>query len=663
MNTNPRTASSLAGPSLAALVPQYRNTFLSCDYPAALGLLADSTLTPPASYRSVNAVVKTEDELAIDTDVDSEATTQPNTPTAPAGKKMRISEEDEAQVKAEQERAASRIAFRTATKRSPMADVVSMAVKHMTSQSITIASQPPPVSAITDAKPDTNRPPRRFSISTQDLEKANNNTGLSRLADFTQLFMKRKTSSVSISPETVLLVRNSQNKVHRFSLHHNSPRRQLWNVLVLLMICIDVVITSFSVGFNYNSRFFLNMNKFTTAIFVTDFVANMLTSYMDERGVLVSGPENTIRHYMLSVWAPIDIVAWLPFEDLMKNSQGHLFEVIKVLRLTKMNQYGNMFDTARKAGMMRFTRLIGIVCLVSHFLACFWSWIATVWSENEVGYLEFTLGQKYAHCWSIVIGCLNASPPTMFTTSEEISVAVFMLIGNVLQATVFGNVAALIASFDEEEVAYSKKLISTYERCKFLDIPEPLTRRIQGYYENLYRETKSVNGDADAFINELSPALICEVKFQLYRDMLTQIPFLSTHKIDPTVIEMLILHLRTVTYMQDDIVTRKGEFGDWMGFIGSKGSVGVLDPSTQARKIIRILEKGDYFGEMALLQRAVRSTTTVALTWVQIHVLCRQDLEDVRAQYPSQARILEQEITKYMQSKVAYKMSGNQPVY
>ncbi|KAE9333412.1 hypothetical protein PR003_g14041 [Phytophthora rubi] len=228
-----------------------------------------------------------------------------------------------------------------------------------------------------------------------------------------------------------------------------------------------------------------------------------------------------------------------------------------------------------------------------------------------------------------------------------------MLVGNILQASVFGSVAVLISSFDEDEAAYNKKLISTSERCRFLGISDELTKRIRGYYENLWRETKSVSSDADTFINELSPALICEVKFQLYRDMIKQIPFLSSKTLAPAVIEMLILHLRTVIYMQDDVLIRKGEFGDWMGFIGSK--VGVLDPNTGTRKIIRILRKGDYFGEMALLQRAKRSTTAVALTWVQIHVLCRNDLDNVKEQYPTQTEILEREINKYMQSKVRYK--------
>ncbi|GLE06806.1 hypothetical protein PINS_up016416 [Pythium insidiosum] len=194
-----------------------------------------------------------------------------------------------------------------------------------------------------------------------------------------------------------------------------------------------------------------------------------------------------------------------------------------------------------------------------------------------------------------------------------------MLIGNLIQASVFGSVAVLISSFDEEEVAYSQKLISTYERCKFLGIPEPLARRILGYYEHLYRETRSVNPDADAFINELSPALICEVKFQLYLDMIKQIPFFASSRISP-----------------------------------AEASV-CSSTSSEINKVMYVLRKGDYFGEMALVQSVRRTITVVALSWVQIHVLSRGDLEIVKQQYPDQAAILEEEIYKYMKSKVKYK--------
>ncbi|TYZ57531.1 hypothetical protein PybrP1_005403 [[Pythium] brassicae (nom. inval.)] len=479
-----------------------------------------------------------------------------------------------------------------------------------------------------------------------------------RTSDFARRFFntpfKRQVVPTAAIPENTELLHNID-CVHPLSIRPDLPHRVVWDAFILTMICVDMTLTPLLLGFDFNTDYAQMLNALGTIAFFIDFVINIFSAYHNERGEVVSGPANTSKHYLLSVWAIPDFLSWFPFDYLAVAGQGRFLSFAKVFRLVKVSQLARKLHSAKKAGFVRFLRLLGTVLLVSHALTCYWNWVAVEWKRNTDGFATRPLGERYAHIWSLVVGCLNASPPSMYSTVEEVSVATFMLIGNVLQASVFGSVAAVITSFDEGEAAYNKKLITTYERCKFLGIPEPLSRRIQGFYENLYRETKSISPDADSFINELSPAMICEVKFQLYRDMLKQIPFLSAQKIDPTVIELLILHLRTVIYMQDDVLIRKGEFGDWMGFIGSKGLVGVLDPRSITRKIIRVLRKGEYFGEMALLQRAKRSTTAVALTWVQIHVLCRADLDDVKEQYPGQAQILEDEINKYMQSKGAYK--------
>ncbi|GLD94003.1 hypothetical protein PINS_up002614 [Pythium insidiosum] len=461
--------------------------------------------------------------------------------------------------------------------------------------------------------------------------------------------------SAIVSPEDIRRARSLQVEIHPLTIRHDARRRQRWDMAVMVLILVDVILTPLALGFDLTYTVLRYYNIFVMVFFAIDFFLNMFTSYMTERGVLISGPRNTVPHYLFSIWAVSDLLSWFPFEFLVSTGSGRFLGVAKVIRLAKVSQLARRMQSAKKAGFFRLMRLVGTVFITSHCLACYWNWVADDWRHAELGFLDRTLWQKYARCWSLVIGCLNASPPSMFSTTEEISVAGFMLIGNLLQASVFGSVAVLISSFDEEEVTYNRKLINTWERCKFLGIPEPLARRILGFYEHLYRETRSVSPDADAFINELSPALVCEIKFHLFLDMIKQIPFFSSSHISPVVIEMLILHLRTVIYMQDDVLIRKGEFGDWMGFIGSKGSVGVLDPATDERKFIRILRKGDYFGEMALLQNIRRSTTAVALSWVQIHVLSRSDLDDVKEQYPDQATILEAEIQAYMRAKVHYK--------
>jgi len=159
----------------------------------------------------------------------------------------------------------------------------------------------------------------------------------------------------------------------------------------------------------------------------------------------------------------------------------------------------------------------------------------------------------------------------------------------------------------------------------------------------------------DRFIEELSPSLISDVKFHLYKDMLNQIHFLSETKVTKVVTEALVLKLKTITFMQDDIIMRKGEYGDWMGFIGPRGSVGILDPSTDIMTVMRILSHGEYIGEMALLYRIKRSANVIALTWVQMHSLSRSDFEDVKEHYPEEAMLLEHEIQQYMKNRYAYK--------
>lgn len=496
----------------------------------------------------------------------------------------------------------------------------------------------------------------RFSVSSINMTQQPPGTFKKKRKQ--QVHSDTQGSRASVTPEEIMLARKIDGEVGPYTIRHDTQSRIAWDTLVILIVLLDIVFTPISVGFDYHSPFLDGFNTVEPVIFVIDFLIRMFSSYVDEHGILVSGPRRTVPHYLVSGWAIPDFVSWFPFENIVSSKQGGVLSFVKCFRLAKVSHLAYRVHSATKAGAVRLILLFGIVLTISHLLACYWSWVAVDWRAHiqDGTFVPNSLFEQYSLCWSLVIGAINASPPVMYSAAENISIACFMLVGNVLQASVFGSVAALIASFDEHEAAFSKKIIATSERCRFLGIPENLSKRIRGYYENLWRETKSINSDADAFINELSPALICEVKFQLYRDMMKRIPFLSSKTLAPAIIEMLILHLRTVIYMQDDVLIRKGEFGDWMGFIGSKGSVGILDPNSDKCEILCILRKGDYFGEMALLQHTKRSATTVALTWVQIHVLCRQDLDYVKELYPTQAQILEDDISKYkyMQTGVGH---------
>ena len=71
------------------------------------------------------------------------------------------------------------------------------------------------------------------------------------------------------------------------------------------------------------------------------------------------------------------------------------------------------------------------------------------------------------------------------------------------------------------------------------------------------------------------------------------------------------------TYRRGDIVFRQGEAGEAMYIIQS-GAVEVSQRKNARESVIAILEKGDFFGEMALLQNEPRSATITAISLTRL---------------------------------------------
>jgi len=99
--------------------------------------------------------------------------------------------------------------------------------------------------------------------------------------------------------------------------------------------------------------------------------------------------------------------------------------------------------------------------------------------------------------------------------------------------------------------------------------------------------------------------------------------------------------LRLRRYRKDETIFHQGDPGDAL-FVLASGSVKVVLPSDEGAEpaIVAILGRGEFFGELALLDGAPHSATAIALEPTQTLVLRRETFDELIETQPALRRAL-----------------------
>jgi CRP-like cAMP-binding protein len=115
-------------------------------------------------------------------------------------------------------------------------------------------------------------------------------------------------------------------------------------------------------------------------------------------------------------------------------------------------------------------------------------------------------------------------------------------------------------------------------------------------------------------------------------------------------------------YQDGEVIVRQGEVGDCM-YVIQEGKVEVIAEMEDCEVHLAIREEGDFFGEMAIFERDVRSATIRALGEVRVltvdkHNLLRRIHEDPTLAFrlvetlSGRIRDLSEEVALYKGSKI-----------
>lgn len=360
-----------------------------------------------------------------------------------------------------------------------------------------------------------------------------------------------------------------------------------------------------------------------------------------------------------------------------------LLRLVRLLRVAKLfkirPELRRWLQYSRHANLVRLVRLVLIFLVINHFTACIW-YGAVASDELKSQDSNKDPFHQYLASFYLSILVIMGQNITIYDDTEYIFCILVMVLGAVLMAVVFGNVAILIANYYENQSSHQKKMEWLFASMNRMKLPIELQNRINDYYQAMWERHGTLDGAVTAFIPELSRNLAYEVELFLRMDMINRAPIFQS--CSAKVVQELVMELELQVFMPGDYVVVRGEVGNDMYFVQNGVCEVTKDIALQSGRsltsisvdpdaatalsneiVLKVLGQGDYFGEIALLMNCKRTANVRAQVFSELCTLTREVFESISQRYLEDRTIIEKFIMdKYDPGMLQAAMKQSQEV-
>ncbi|GMF22629.1 unnamed protein product [Phytophthora fragariaefolia] len=312
-------------------------------------------------------------------------------------------------------------------------------------------------------------------------------------------------------------------------------------------------------------------------------------------------------------------------------------------------------------GFLYFLRGLSSYLTMGHLLACIWfitsdvgyrhygtSWLSTsgmltyivsgsteegeaarILGETSASFdLEHvSLGRKYLRSLLFSMECIS----TLFygdilsmNPLELIAEIAITLWSIYIYGALVGAQGELLDTRARREAAFEQTLGELQHYLVQNEVPKGIKRQIKAYYARLWRRRK---GDAEfAAVEKVSRALYEDVVLTTLRSFAVQVR--AFRALDDQFMRGLLVCLQYVVCSENEEVFVIGDMDRSMYFI-AQGRVGVKMGSSESTR-----DRGEFFGELALLYGISRLETCVALCVTELYRLDHEPYERLLLEFP-----------------------------
>ncbi|GAB9467120.1 hypothetical protein Gpo141_00004479 [Globisporangium polare] len=304
-----------------------------------------------------------------------------------------------------------------------------------------------------------------------------------------------------------------------------------------------------------------------------------------------------------------------------------------------------------------FVRSLASYLTMGHFIACFWfamsekayhdyaySWLSTsgmlVESISEadeaaaslshsgaVDLDHVTLTRKYYRAMHFAIGSIT----TLFygdivsMNLIELFVEITVILWSIyIYGTLVGAHGEMYQFHSKRKAIFEQNLSELQHYLVLNEVPKGLKKQVKQYYASIWRRRRGEE-EFDAIAN-ISRTLQEDVVYATLHRFAWKVSIF--HALDVHFLRALLVRLTFVVCSESEEVVIRGDVDRSMYFI-SYGRILVKQDKCEVTK-----EKGEFFGELALLYGLPRHETCVALTTSELYRLDHDPYEELLLDFP-----------------------------
>eukprot|EP01064_Diplonema_japonicum_P008569 TRINITY_DN16025_c0_g1_i7.p1 TRINITY_DN16025_c0_g1~~TRINITY_DN16025_c0_g1_i7.p1 ORF type:complete len:861 (+),score=158.05 TRINITY_DN16025_c0_g1_i7:52-2634(+) len=436
--------------------------------------------------------------------------------------------------------------------------------------------------------------------------------------------------------------------------------RRWWDVVVLMIMLYHWVVALVQGIFGVApTDEMLIVECIVSVLLILDIVMNLNTAIQaeDRSFVLIVDRAHIFKIYVSSGNFLIDLLAGLPFDILMWYASGltawricRFFRALKVLKWTNLfglTDRGNMdpafvqfyFWTVPLLKLFSKMIFIGNSMTVGRMIIASWPDVSDSCDDRQFGLDACTesMFQRYLlslwWCWALLTtqGLVKIENGWVYAYAGFV-----MLMSLLLQGHVVASMSALLLKSDIVE-QNRDNMRSTLAIMRQYCIPSSLQQEVLSFqYHSLQQNAAS--GFAH-ILERLPGPMQKEVGLYVRVDLIAKVPMFEQLS---TECKLELANCLDQTYCEPDcFIIEYGEKGDEMYFM-MHGFADVIIPASPTEeeteqglgKVITTVKRGDFFGEMALLNPELRRRASIqALTYCDMFQLHNVDFGKLLADF------------------------------